>query len=65
MIATHCRLDHALAILGRRQDETRMARLRMEDERKRRRLPPRRGLASVTRNRIADESAKVLIRDFH
>ena len=42
-----------------------MARLSVKDERKRSRRTRTRRLTGVTRDRIADERAKFLIRDFH
>ena len=65
MIAADRRLDHTLAVLGRREDETRVARLRVNDERKRRRRIRGRGLTRVPGDGIANQRAKFLIRDFH
>jgi hypothetical protein len=65
MIAADRRLDHTLAVLRRREDEPRMARLRVKDKRTRRRRTRGRGLTRVTGDGIANQRAKFLIRDFH
>jgi len=55
--------NHALAVSGRRERESSVARVRFKQQRT---ADARNGgLLGVTRNRVPDEFAQFLFRDFH
>jgi hypothetical protein len=63
VVAANCRLDDALAVLsGRKAEKAATAGMRRFELCRRRR---RNGMSGVSRDGIANERAKFLLRDFH